>query len=162
MPLRPKLVDIGILVSENVELLQGNAKQKQIAILLDGIDSKIAFVDSNMITTVVRNLLSNAIKFTPVNGEIHITISDKGDMWLVSVTDTGIGIAPEDQKRLFKIDSNPTTIGTQQEKGTGLGLILCKEFVERNGGVIGLESVPNMGSRFYFTVPKSDYSDTLN
>jgi len=110
----------------------------------------------------VRNLLSNAIKFTPVNGEIHITISDKGDMWLVSVTDTGIGIAPEDQKRLFKIDSNPTTIGTQQEKGTGLGLILCKEFVERNGGVIGLESVPNMGSRFYFTVPKSDYSDTLN
>ncbi len=162
MPLRPKLVDIGILVSENVELLQGNAKQKQIAILLDGIDRRIAFVDSNMITTVVRNLLSNAIKFTPVNGEIHITISDKGDMWLVSVTDTGIGIAPEDQKRLFKIDSNPTTIGTQQEKGTGLGLILCKEFVERNGGVIGLESVPNMGSRFYFTVPKSDYSDTLN
>jgi signal transduction histidine kinase len=109
-----------------------------------------------MITTVVRNLLSNAIKFTPSEGKIKVAIESDGSFWKITVSDNGIGISEKDMKRLFLIDSNPTTIGTSQETGTGLGLILCKEFVERNGGSIGVNSIIDSGTTFWFTVPKAD------
>lgn len=164
MPLRPKLVNLGLIISENLDLLKGNAIQKGIKISSPKLEEYIAYVDNNMITTVVRNLLSNAIKFTPINGEIVIKVIEEGDFIKVTIKDNGVGISKQDLKNLFRIDSNPSTIGTSQEKGTGLGLIICKDFVERNGGVIGVESEPNLGSSFYFTIPKVgvEYKSILN
>ena len=109
-----------------------------------------------MITTVIRNLITNAIKFTPENGRITILVSNEMDYYRVAVSDTGVGISSDDQAKLFRIDTNPSTIGTSHEQGTGLGLILCKEFVEKNGGTIGLESEVGKGSTFHFTVPKTE------
>ncbi|RPH34239.1 MAG: hypothetical protein EHM93_01370 [Bacteroidales bacterium] len=153
MPLRPKLVNINELITENIELLKGNANQKGISIDSNKIDDGLVFVDESMITTVIRNLLSNAIKFTTQAGAINIDIVKEGSKLKISIEDNGVGISMQDQQRLFKIDSNPTSIGTSMEKGTGLGLILCKDFVERNGGNIWLDSQLGKGTTFYFTIP---------
>lgn len=153
MPLRPKLVNINELIIENIELLRGNALQKGITLESKTIDDGFVFVDVSMITTVIRNLLSNAIKFTAQSGTISIDIVKDGGMLKVSVEDNGVGIAEQDMQKLFKIDSNPTSIGTSMEKGTGLGLILCKDFVERNGGTIWVNSQLGRGSKFFFTIP---------
>lgn len=156
MPLRPKIINLKSIIEENIELLVGNANNKNIQIEVISDNDCTAYVDTNQITTVVRNLLSNAIKFTPIDGKVSITVDSIQDFWSVSIKDNGIGISEKDQKKLFLIDSNPTTIGTSQEKGTGLGLILCKEFVERNGGKIWVESIIGKGSSFVFTVPKTE------
>lgn len=160
MPLRPKLISFNEIITENVELLRGNANQKGIKVYISTIDETFVYVDLNMITTVVRNLLTNAIKFTPLNGEININVVNDGLFLKVLVKDNGVGISEHDQINLFKIDSNPTTIGTSQEKGTGLGLILCKDFVERNGGAIWVESQLDKGSSFFFTIPKVGNNQT--
>jgi two-component system, sensor histidine kinase and response regulator len=154
MPLRPKLVNINELIADNIELLKGNALQKEIRIEAYPTDNGLVFVDVSMITTVIRNLLSNAIKFTSPGGAIRIEIFKEGSMLNVSIQDNGVGISLQDQEKLFKIDSNPTNIGTSMEKGTGLGLILCKDFVERNGGTIWVKSQLEKGSTFYFTIPR--------
>lgn len=156
MPLKPRVVNICDVVNENIELLRGNAVNKNIEITGPECGEWFASVDLNMITTVVRNLVSNAIKFTPSGGAVSISITQDNEYVLVTVSDTGVGISQEDMKNLFKLDSNPTTIGTGQEKGTGLGLILCKEFVERNGGKIWVESKSNKGTTFFFTAPRLD------
>ena len=153
MPLRPKLIDLKGLVDENIELLRGNALQKGIRIETEIENDLFVYVDVSMITTVLRNLLSNAIKFTSQYGIIKIKVEKDDKMVKVSVIDNGVGISNQDLEKLFKIDSNPTTIGTSQEKGTGLGLILCKDFVERNGGKIWVESELEKGSSFIFTIP---------
>jgi signal transduction histidine kinase len=160
MPLRPKFVDLKSIIAENVDLLSGNATNKGITIETELCDECTAYVDTNQITTVVRNLLSNAIKFTSADDKIWIRVKPQDDFWLVSITDSGIGISEHDQKKLFLIDSNPTTIGTSQETGTGLGLILCREFVERNGGEIWVESSLGKGSTFKFIIPKSDKTES--
>lgn len=155
MPMSPSTINLASIIDENVELLMGNAKQKKITIESLASNGINAFADVNMLTTVVRNLLSNAIKFTSNGGNIKVNIAEEGLTWKVSVTDTGIGISEKDMKNLFLLDSNPTSIGTSQEKGTGLGLILCKEFVERNHGKIGVNSLIGSGTTFWFTVPKA-------
>jgi len=160
MPLRPSIVNVMDIVQENVELLSGNAKQKNIRITISKSSDCYAYVDVNQITTVVRNLLSNAIKFTEINGKINIKVKSKNGFWVVSVEDNGIGIAEKDMNRLFLLDSNPTTIGTSQEKGTGLGLILSREFVERNGGKIWVQSQIGVGTTFSFCVPKGQMEHT--
>lgn len=111
--------------------------------------------DKKMIGTIIRNLLSNALKFTPQKGEISVTVVPKGDQVEISVMDTGVGIEKKVIEKLFKINNGFTTRGTENEKGTGLGLILCKEFVEKHGGEIAVESQPERGSRFYFSIPFS-------
>lgn len=156
MPLRPKFVSLRDIVHDSVELLAGNAENKGIEIEVSLCDECTAFVDTNQITAVIRNLLTNAIKFTSSDGKVSVSVKPQDEFWLVTIADSGIGISEHDQKKLFMIDSNPTTIGTSQEKGTGLGLILCHEFVERNGGKIWVESTLGKGSSFIFTVPKSD------
>jgi len=153
MPLRPKLIDFKGLIDENIELLRGNALQKGIKIETEIENDLFVYVDVSMITTVLRNLLSNAIKFTSQYGFIKIKVEKDDKMVKVSVIDNGVGVSNQDLEKLFKIDSNPTTIGTSQEKGTGLGLILCKDFVERNGGKIWVESELEKGSRFIFVIP---------
>jgi signal transduction histidine kinase len=106
-----------------------------------------------MVRTIFRNLLSNAIKFTHNGGEIIIDSSLNNDLIACSVTDNGIGISPENISKLFKVDSTIRKKGTSNERGTGLGLALCKEFVEKNGGNISVESEPEKGSKFVFTLP---------
>jgi signal transduction histidine kinase len=154
------MVDLKDVVDESVDLLLGNARQKGITMHVNVGKNFTAYVDVNQITTVVRNLVSNAIKFTPKDGTITCSVEDNGLYWKVSIKDTGVGIAEKDKEKLFKIDTNITTMGTSQETGTGLGLILCKEFVERNGGTVWVESKEGEGSTFSFTVPKTDLSNS--
>jgi signal transduction histidine kinase len=106
-----------------------------------------------MIETVLRNLINNAIKFTPENGLIEITANQIDHNIHISVKDSGIGISEEDVMNLFRIDSTVKRKGTNNEDGSGLGLILCKEFVTKNNGNIWVNSIPGKGSSFVFTVP---------
>jgi len=106
-----------------------------------------------MINTVIRNLLSNGIKFSYSKSDINLFAKVDGKMLQLSVQDKGIGISQTQQDKLFKIDSNLSTLGTNNETGTGLGLILCKEFVETNGGTIWIESEEKKGANFTFTIP---------
>lgn len=154
MPLRPKVVNVCDIVNENIELLRGNAGNKSIDLKGPSQGEWFSYVDVNMVTTVVRNLISNAIKFTEQGGVVEVFVEQDVRFVKISVSDTGVGISASDLNKLFKLDSNPTTIGTGQEKGTGLGLILCKEFVERNGGKIWVESILGKGTTFIFTIPR--------
>jgi len=102
----------------------------------------------------LRNLISNAIKFTHPNGKIEVTALQDDNFIAIAVSDNGVGMKDETRKKLFDISTNITTRGTANEKGSGLGLILCKEFVEKHGGKIWVESQCGIGSQFYFTLPK--------
>ncbi|MCP4751035.1 MAG: HAMP domain-containing histidine kinase [Proteobacteria bacterium] len=134
-------------------MFKSQVNAKKIA-LKSAVDSKAeAYGDWNMIKMVVRNLVSNAIKFTSEGGEITIRANQSGDYQEISVSDTGTGIAEADIEKLFRIDVHYSNKGTNQEKGTGLGLILCREFVTKNGGRIWVESVEGQGSDFKFTLP---------
>jgi len=106
-----------------------------------------------MINTILRNLISNAIKFTNPGGEIVISTEQMPDELVVSVSDNGVGIDKESISKLFRIDKSSSTLGTANEKGTGLGLLLCKEFAERHGGRIWVESESGKGSKFSFSIP---------
>jgi signal transduction histidine kinase/ligand-binding sensor domain-containing protein len=143
-------------VAENVlSLLEIEAQRKSILVTQAIEPGTIVFADENMLQTILRNLISNAIKFTKENGVITISAYENTSMAEISVADTGVGIPPENVKLLFDVGTNISTRGTASESGTGLGLILCKEFVERNGGKISVESEPGKGSRFNFTLPRS-------
>lgn len=151
---RPKGTNLADVINENIELLKGNAQQKGIELVWINPSDCFAFFDSNMITTVIRNLISNAIKFCSEAGRIEVELSVDSEYCRVSIKDNGTGIPPENVAKLFKLESNPSTEGTSQERGTGLGLILCKEFVEKNGGTIGVRSKEGEGSLFFFSVPR--------
>ncbi len=140
------------IVEKNIEFHTEVSELKGID-LFSSLDSHWVFADKRMFDTIIRNLLSNAIKFTPEHGMISISAKQKDDFVEVSISDTGIGIKSEDVNKLFRIDVNQITIGISKEKGTGLGLILCKEFVKKNGGTIGIESEEGKGSRFYVCIP---------
>jgi signal transduction histidine kinase len=111
------------------------------------------FADVNMLRTVLRNLISNAIKFTNTGGHINVKSILKNNHVEISISDNGIGMNEEKHKFLFEIISNTTTLGTANENGSGLGLVLCKEFVNKNGGTIWAESEERKGSCFKFTLP---------
>ncbi len=154
MPFQPIKVDIYEIASGTFNLLMGNCIKKNIN-QINGISEKtFVSADPNMIQSVVQNLVSNAIKFTKSGGNISINAVDEGDFLEISVADTGIGMKPEDQEKIFRIDSHHTTLGTAQEKGTGLGLLLCKDLVEKHGGKIWVESTFGEGTSFKFTLPK--------
>lgn len=153
--INPEILDLATLADEVIALNENNALQKYISIKNKISKNIIAFGDGNMIKTILRNLISNGIKFTQQGGEINLKASVSEYSVTVIVTDNGIGIAKDDINKLFKIDVNPKTIGNSNEKGTGLGLILCKEFVEINGGQIWVESVVGKGSSFNFSLPLS-------
>lgn len=151
---KPQMANLAGVINDTIDLLKGTALNKSINLYWAMPIDAFAYFDVNMITTVVRNLISNAIKFTPQNGEVVVQVDAEPEYYKVSIIDTGVGIPDEVIQKLFRIDSNPTTLGTNEESGTGLGLILCKEFVEKNGGTIGVRSEVNKGSTFYFTVPR--------
>lgn len=118
----------------------------------------MVFGDRKMINTVVRNLIANALKFTQAGGKITLFHKTEKDIIVVSVADTGVGIREENLSRLFSLTDSYSTPGTENEQGTGLGLILCKEFIAKNGGEIWVESEYGKGSKFSFSLPRS--SDT--
>ena len=147
------------LIAENIiKILSMQASNKKIELINNIPEHQKAFCDENMVSTIIRNLVSNAIKFTSEKGSVTISSEDSGDYVRTEVKDTGIGMSEEDMDKLFKIDAHHTTRGTSDEKGTGLGLILCKEFVEMNGGEISVESKPGEGTNFSFTLPKEKLS----
>ena len=125
--------------------------------LLNSVNPLInVLADTNMIRTVIRNLISNAIKYTRENGSITTSSAIVNEMIEVRVEDTGIGIKSENLEKLFRIDVNYSTKGTADETGTGLGLILCREFINKNGGQIRAESEFGKGSCFIFTLPPAE------
>ncbi|MHC9543086.1 MAG: response regulator [Vulcanimicrobiota bacterium] len=151
----PSLQSLAPVALETAAHLSPGAQQKNITIRMDIIDDITAYFDTHMVSTILRNLVSNATKFTPPGGTITVSAEEQGNFLAVSVADTGIGMTAQDLHQLFRIDVHPTRIGTGKEKGTGLGLILCKEFAEMNGGSIKAGSELNKGSTFTFTLPVS-------
>ena len=131
-----------------------NAAKKKVKLISEITSELNIFADKFMIDTVLRNLISNAIKFTNAGDEIKIKTVETESKYRISVKDNGVGMKDQIKEKLFKISEHVTTKGTDQEKGTGLGLILCKEFVEKNGGKIWVESEVGKGSEFIFTIPK--------
>jgi signal transduction histidine kinase len=150
----PVKINLYELLSEEIEIMIVTAWQKQISMKQSISPNLNVTADIQMIKTILRNLISNAIKYTNTNGVISINAVRSKQFIEVAVIDNGIGLSSEAQKSLFKMDTFHSTAGTNNEKGTGLGLLLCKEFVEAHGGNIWLESEPGKGSRFAFTLPE--------
>lgn len=153
MEFRPEHFEIGELINRVALLLSDAAMQKSILISKDLLPNTIVNADKNMVSTVLRNLISNAIKFTNNNGKIIISTKVQHDELSVSVCDNGVGMTKDRIEKIFRIEENSSTPGTQNETGTGLGLILCKEFVEKHGGRISVKSEIGKGSIFSFTIP---------
>jgi PAS domain S-box-containing protein len=152
----PAALDINSLIERNISLLKSNADKKNIRITFESCTHRQVFADANMLRTVIRNLLSNAIKFTYGFGIIHITTSSDPDypnMLRFSIADSGVGIPPEKIQTLFALTKTRTTADTGGESGTGLGLILCKEFIDKNNGRIWVESTVGTGSTFHVAIP---------
>lgn len=142
------------IAETSVSLLRFNAEKKNVSLDFQSAGNVSAYADADMTSTVIRNLISNAIKFTRSGGKVSVTLSCNESHAQVEVRDTGVGI--ENTERLFRIDAKHSATGTSGETGTGLGLILCKEFAEKNGGGIRAESEVGKGSRFVFTLPNSE------
>ncbi len=152
--IEPSKINVKQSADMTIEFLQGFARQKGVTIENLAPDDLFIYADPNMFSTVVRNLVSNAIKFTKNGDKITVNARKLNDDFAeISVADTGVGIKKEDQEKLFRIDVKHSTKGTNNEEGTGLGLILCKEFVEKNGGEIWVESELGKGSTFSFSLP---------
>lgn len=153
--LKVEAIDFNLneLIQDNVNFFAENARLKGIKLNTKLDDDVQVFADRRMIDTIVRNLLSNAIKFTNIGGKVTITNQTENDHICISVTDNGIGIHKENIDKLFKIDENYQVDGTANEKGTGLGLILCKEFIDKNKGTIIVESQVGKGSTFVICIP---------
>ena len=152
---RPEPIELRGLAHETLEVLEQTAAQKEI-----GVRNLIApglwvQADRHMLETVIRNLASNALKFTPRGGQVTLAARADSAVVTVSVKDTGIGISPADIAKLFRLDPQHTTLGTEKERGSGLGLIICKEMVEQNGGQISVESELGAGTTVEFTVPRA-------
>jgi PAS domain S-box-containing protein len=139
----------------SISLLASNAEQKNIKIINKLDKDTYIYADENMMQSVFNNLLTNAIKFTNRNGEINITSDKCEDMICFSVKDNGVGMDAKQKTLLFEMNKSFTTPGTTNEKGSGLGMILCKDFIEKHGGKIWVESSVGIGSEFFFTVPAS-------
>ena len=155
MDFKPENMDMAALIRSVSQLLNDSAQQKTITIYTEVPEDITVFADKAMVGTIVRNLISNAIKFTHPGGEIVISVQQGKDQLIVMVSDNGIGIKKDAIKKLFVIEESYSTPGTKAEKGTGLGLILCKEFVEKHGGKISVESEEGRGSQFYFNIPRN-------
>ncbi len=153
LPFNPSPVSIKEIVKDELYLIQPVANEKQIEIRTNFDSNLSVFADSNMLRTIIRNLIANSIKFTRTGGFVKIAAVAKGKMVEFSITDNGIGIEPLLRNKLFSGEAGISTTGTSGEKGTGLGLMICKDFVERHEGELWFESQPGNGTIFYFTIP---------
>jgi signal transduction histidine kinase len=151
---KPEQFDLVTILEENKELLKVQATTKEIVLLQNRTAPLLVSTHKHSITTVVRNLVANSIKFTPAGGQIKIDAIEREKEVVISIADTGVGMSEQTIQKLFRIDSKVSTLGTANEKGTGLGLVLCKDFVEKNGGKLWVESKEGQGSTFYFSIPR--------
>lgn len=151
--INPQKINLKKLLDENLADLHLNCLDKEITMISEFTENIHIISDRNMLNTVLRNLLSNAIKFTHRGGEVIVSATVENDQVTVSVKDNGIGISSDNIGNLFRIDSKYSRPGTEKELGTGLGLKLCKEFIEKLGGKIWVESNENKGSKFIFSIP---------
>jgi signal transduction histidine kinase len=150
---QPEYFDVSVLLQDELDALVAIAKQKQITINNAIPESTFIYADRYMISSIFRNLISNALKFTNTDGLITIFSHLNNEYIHFTVADNGVGIYNDDIPKLFVIDQSHTTVGTENECGTGLGLILCKEFTEKHNGHIGVKSIKNKGSEFSFSLP---------
>ena len=162
MEFNPEYIEMVSLINETELFFDDIAAQKTISIVSNLSANTTVFADKPMISTVMRNLISNAIKFTHTGGRIIISVTENQNELEVSVSDNGVGIPKSSIEKLFRIDENISTTGTNKESGTGLGLILCKDFIEKHGGNIWLKSEEGKGSTIYFTLPKADVTKEKN
>ena len=153
MKFNPEYLEMNMIVNEIVLFCSDMALQKSIIITNDTLSMIPLYADKAMINTILRNLVSNAIKFTQPGGRINILCEANQNKVNISIKDTGIGISKSSIGKLFRIDTNYSTPGTINETGTGLGLILCKEFINKHKGEIWVESEPGQGSTFCFSIP---------
>lgn len=155
---KPELFNIQEVFQIKISLIEKKVNDKGI-ILIDESRREFVFADRSMLEIVIQNLITNAVKFTGKGDVITVSNQDYNGKVLICVEDTGIGISEENQKKLFNAKKNFTTIGTENEKGTGLGLTICKDLVELNDGRIWVESTPNVGSKFFIELPKAALSE---
>lgn len=150
----PMKFEIGPVITEILELVRPSAENKNIRLEMALSEGLTVFADMNMFGTVIRNLLQNGIKFTQPGGWVGIETCRAGSTVEISIKDTGVGISPDKLNKLFMIDANVASNGTEGEEGTGLGLILCHEFIEKNKGQIRVGSRPGAGSTFVVALPE--------
>ncbi|MBL7870774.1 MAG: tetratricopeptide repeat-containing sensor histidine kinase [Cyclobacteriaceae bacterium] len=154
LKIQPEKIELSKVINENFTLVQ-SLQLKEMNLVNQVEPGLFGWGDLNMINLIFRNLILNAIKFSDIGGAIEISANQDGNFYVLAVKDYGVGISPDVQKILFDKTTGYSTRGTANEKGTGLGLILCKEFIEKNGGQIWLESEEGKGSTFYFTIKKA-------
>lgn len=154
----PENITLNNVINRNLQLFKSIADLKGIKLSIDLEGSFEVFADKNMLMTVVRNLLSNALKYTQKGGEIKIGVHKNSSLYTVFVSDNGVGFDNETANKIFDTKTFYTTSGTNNEIGSGLGLTLCKEFTEQNGGKMWAESTPGKGASFYFSIPKSSFA----
>jgi signal transduction histidine kinase len=153
MEFHPVDIMIGKEIESVISLLRISAAEKNISLDVEADEEIIVHGDKSMTDTVIRNLISNSIKFTNPGGNIVVRVTSSGENANVSVKDNGIGMTQQEMENLFRIDVKHTTKGTLDEGGTGLGLVICKEFVEKNGGTLTVNSKKNEGTEISFTIP---------
>lgn len=150
----PEKINLLETVESNFAMFRPKSVSKNITLINHVSQNIFVFADVYMLQSIIQNLISNAIKFTNGDGTITVLAEEDANIVKISIIDTGIGISKPDLEKIFRIDMHHTTLGTEDEKGTGLGLIICKELVEKNGGEIWIESEINKGSKFFVTLPK--------
>jgi two-component system, sensor histidine kinase and response regulator len=160
-------IDLSSITKEIVTQSRSAANSKQLDVSVQVSSPRKAFADPDSVNTVIRNLLSNAMKFTSRGGKIEITVDEvqgegESNFMRFSIKDNGVGIKQDHLEKLFELQRNSRSVGTENETGTGLGLILCKEFVEKNNGKLSVESRHGQGSTFSFTLPAEQYTVDLN
>lgn len=151
----PEEINIKDIIEETIALFQGDLERKKIEFSQEVPKDSKVYADRNMLRVILRNLISNAIKFTENEGCIKVTFNQKDKLGEITISDNGNGIPIEDQQKLFKLNENYSTPDTEQKTGSGLGLILCNEFITKNKGHIYVKSEPGEGSEFSFTLPNS-------
>ncbi|MCK5148337.1 tetratricopeptide repeat-containing sensor histidine kinase [bacterium] len=152
---KPQTIDISKKTERWITFYHSNAEQKGINLKNNITHYSPVLFDNFMLDSIFNNLLSNAIKFTGQGGTVLLDCTSLPEHYEISITDSGVGIEPERLEKLFRIDENISTRGTDNEKGTGLGMILCKEFIELNGGSINVESRSGVGTKFILTLRRS-------
>jgi signal transduction histidine kinase/Tfp pilus assembly protein PilF len=155
IPFNPKELPLQSILSDSILTLYDSAYKKEISINTDIDNVKIVFADKNMFQAIIRNIVFNAIKFTPKDGTVNIQTKENTTNTIISVVDSGIGMSTKIVENLFKLDIQNNRIGTDEEPSTGLGLILCKEYIEKHNGQIFIESNVGKGSTFHISFPKN-------
>ena len=159
---KPRLLPLKDVAEESLKVFVETARIKSVELSIIIPQRLFVFADRNMLQAIIRNLVSNALKFTPSGGTITINAKqEENNFSQISITDTGIGMCTEILNNLFKLDVNTKRLGINGEQSTGLGLLLCQEFVERHGGKIKVESEEGKGSAFSFTIPCQENDQEL-